>query len=232
MTQQELNALLDRPITIPIMVMKNTFPNNIPYQQLTNIEQTGFTFTGRELLHAIGSKTASLPSSNQDECINAAYLYAHLLDFQGQNFGYKTTVDIDSDLQTNRSNEIGIGMGCLIAHKIFNTNWDSLESIVGRGRRFDYRANIPGQVYVYEFKGTKHRGNQNAQINSGLTKKNVMHHRNESYDVELIVSTHLGLSNQEPRIVLADPPFEGFKAEFSEDANVLYRLRHLARIKK
>lgn len=230
MTQQELNTILDSSFTIPVVVKNETFPNNTPYQQLDNISNTGFSFTGRELLHAIGSKTASLPSSNLDECVNAAYLYAHLLDFQGQNLGYKTTVDIDSDLQTNRSNEIGIGVGCLLANKLFNVDWDTLESIKGQGKRFDYRATNPGQDYAYEFKGTKHRGKQNEQVENGIAKKTEMHQRNENYDVELIISTHLGLSNQTPRIILADPPFQGFKDEFTEEADMLYRLRHLSRI--
>ena len=230
MTQQELNAILDSNFTIPVVIKNETFPNNTPYQQLDNFLNNGFTFTGRELLHAIGSKTASLPSSNLDECVNAAYLYAHLLDFQGQNLGYKTTVNIDSDLQTNRSNEIGIGVGCLIANKIFNVAWDTLEPIKGQGKRFDYRATNPGQNHAYEFKGTKHRGKQNEQVENGINKKVEMHQRNENYDVELIISTHLGLSNQIPRIILADPPFQGFKDEFTEDADMLYRLRHLSRI--
>lgn len=230
MTPQQLNALLDTSFTIPVVIRNDTFPNNTPYQQLNNLAQTGFSFTGRELLHAIGSKTASLPASNQDECVNAAFLYAHLLDFQGQHLGYKQTVNIDSDLQTNRSNEIGIGIGCLVANKLFNVSWDTLESIKGQGKRFDYRAIDPGHRHVYEFKGTKYRGKQNEQIDNGLVKKTEMHQRNETYDVELIVSTHFGFSDQEPRIILADPPFQGFKDEFTEEAEMLYRLRHLSRI--
>lgn len=230
MNQQELNALLDTSFTIPVIVRTDTFPDDTPYQQLNNIIHNGFSFTGRELLHAIGSKTASLPANNQDECVNAAYLYAHLLDFQGQNLGYKTTIAIDSDLQTNRSNEIGIGVGCLIANKVFNVNWDTLESIKGQGKRFDYRATDFGHNHAYEFKGTKHRGKQNEQIESGLLKKSEMHQRDETYDIELIISTHLGYSDQMPRIILADPPFQGFKDEFTEDADMLYRLRHLSRI--
>jgi hypothetical protein len=230
MTQQELNVILDTSFTIPVLVRNETFPNNIPYQQLNNITNNGFSFTARELLHAIGSKTASLPTSNLDECVNAAYLYSHLLDFQGQNLGFKTTVNIDSDLQTNRSNEIGIGVGCLLANKLFNVDWDTLESIKGQGKRFDYRATNLGQNYAYEFKGTKHRRKQNKQVENGIAKKTEMHQRNENYDVELIISTYLGFSNQIPRIVLADPPFQGFKNEFTEDADMLYRLRHLSRI--
>lgn len=230
MTQQELDALLDTSFTIPVEIRSDTFQNNTPYPQLANLEQTGFEITGRELLHAIGSKTASIPANYQDECINSAYKFVHLLDFQGQNIGYKTTINIGSDLQTNTSNEIGIGVGCLIANKLFDVDWDKLEPIIGQGMRFDYRATKPGQNYVYEFKGTKHRGNQNGQINNGLAKKAEMHNRNESYDVELVISAHLGFSNQPPRIILADPPFEGFKNEFTKEAETVYRLRHLARI--
>ncbi|MCK5051093.1 MAG: hypothetical protein KAS53_05110 [Candidatus Cloacimonetes bacterium] len=230
MTQEEINILLDTTHKIPVVLRNETFPNNTPSNQLSAIAQNGFSFTGRELLHAIGSKTASLPSSNQDECVNAAILYAHILDFQSHNLGYKTTINIDSDLQTNRSNELGIGVGCLIANKIFNVDWDTLESIRGLGRRFDYRATRPQQKYVYEFKGTKYRYNQKTQIDDGLNKKKVMHERKESYDVELIISTHIGFSNETPRIIIADPPFEGLEYEFTEDAELLYRLRHLSRI--
>jgi hypothetical protein len=230
MTIDQLNTVLDTTYTIPVVIRNITFPNNTPYQELHNLDHTGFSFTVRELLHVIGSKTASLPSSEQDECVNSAFLYAHLLDFQGQYLGYKPSVIMDSDLQTNRSNEIGIGIGCLIANKIFNVSWDTLESIKGQGKRFDYRATNPTQRQVYEFKGTKHRAKQSEQITNGLLKKGEMHNRNESYDVELIISTHLGFSNQEPRIVVADPHFEGFKGNFTEEAELLYRLRHLSRI--
>lgn len=230
MTQQELQTLLDKSFTIPVDIDNATFPNNTPYQQINALNQTGFTFTARELLHAIGSKTAALPANNQDECVNAAYLYSHILDFSGQNLGYKTDLVMDSDLQTNRSNEIGIGIGCLLANKQFNVNWDTLESIKGQGKRFDYRATNVGQNYAYEFKGTKHRGKQNEQIQNGLEKKTEMHNRNENYDVELIISTFLGPANQQPRIILADPPFQGFEDEFTEDAETIYSLRHLSRL--
>ncbi|MBS4027390.1 MAG: TMF family protein [Ignavibacteriales bacterium] len=230
MTQQELNKLLETTFTIPVEIRLNTFPNDTPYPQIANLQQTGFEISARELLHAIGSKTASLPANYQDECINSAYKFLHLLDFEGEHLGYKTIINIGSDLQTNTSNEIGIGFGCLIANKLFNVDWDTLEPILGHGMKFDYRATNPGQNYVYEFKGTKHRKKQNEQIGNGLDKKNEMHNRNESYDVELIVSAHLGYSNQEPRIILADPKFHGFENEFTEEAKIIYRLRHLARI--
>ena len=111
MTQQELQILLDKTFTIPVVIENNTFPDNTPYEQINTLDETGFTFTARELLHAIGSKTAALPANNKDECINAAYLYSHILDFTGQNLGYRNDLVMDSDLQTNRSNEIGIGIG-------------------------------------------------------------------------------------------------------------------------
>lgn len=230
MNTQQLNQALDSIFTIPVVIKNATFPNNQPYQQISHLSQTGFSFTGKELLHAIGCKTASLPSSSRDESISAAYLYTHLLDFQGQYLGYKAAIEIDSDLQTNRSNEIGIGLGCLIASKLFNVDWDTLESIKGQGKRFDYRATAPGQNYAYEFKGTKHRGKQAEQVQNGITKKGEMHARNERYDVELIISAHLNYSNIEPRIILADPPFEGYSGEFTEQANLFYQLRHYSRI--
>ncbi len=230
MTQQELDRLLDTNFTIPVEIRTATFPNNTPYPQLNNIDQTGLEITARELLHAIGSKTAALPANYQDDCIHSAFKFLHLLDFEGENLGYKATINLGSDLQTNTSNEIGVGVGCLVASKLFNVDWDTLEAVAGRGVRFDYRATNPGQNYVYEFKGTKHRRNQIRDIASGLSKKETMHNRNEQYDVELIVSTHFGNSNEPPRIILADPPFEGFQNEFTEEAGIVYRLRHLARI--
>ena len=230
MTTRELNQILNHSFNIPVSIRNNTFPNNQPYAAISNLSVTGFSFTGKELLHSIGCKIASLPASNRDESIRAAQLYAHLLDFEGPYLGYKPTVEIDSDLQTNRSNEIGIGIGCLIASKHFNVNWDTLEPIKGKGKRFDYRATDPNQNYAYEFKGTKHRGKQREQIDNGLSKKADMHSRNERYDVELIISAHLNYSNVEPRIILADPPFEGYKNEFTEQADLFYRLRHYSRI--
>jgi hypothetical protein len=226
----QINQLLNKTFNIPVEIRHNSFPNNNPYAAIANLENTGFSFTGKELLHAIGSKIASLPSSNRDESIRSAYLYINLLDFNGPYLGYNQNVSIDTDLQTNRSNEIGIGIGCLIANKIFNVNWDTLEPIKGNGKRFDYRATNPGQNYVYEFKGTKHRSKQNEQITNGISKKVDMHNRNENYDVELIISAHLNYSNFEPRIVLADPPFDGFENAFSERSELLYQLRHYSRI--
>lgn len=228
MTQNELNFLLDKSFTIPVEIKLDSFPNNSPYQQIANIEH--INITPRELLHAIGSKTAALPANNRDECVNSAYLYTHILDFEGEHLGYKPNLNMDSDLQTNRSNEIGIGIGCLVANKLFDVNWDTLESVKGQGKRFDYRATTPGQNYVYEFKGTKYLSKQKEQIENGIIKKDAMHNRNESYDVELIVSTCFDSSNKSPKIIFADPPFEGYENEFSPEAEIIYHLRHLARI--
>lgn len=72
MTQQELQNLLDKSFTVPVVIQEATFPNNLPYQQISQLAQTGFTFTVRDLLHAIGSKTAALPANNQDECLNVS----------------------------------------------------------------------------------------------------------------------------------------------------------------
>ncbi len=230
MTTAELQLVIHKPFTIPVTILNSSFANNTPYDQLSNLSQTGFSFTPSELLHAIGSKTACLPASNYDACINSAFLYANILDFEGPHIGYKRGLDIDSDLQTNRSNEIGIGIGCLLAHKAFNVDWATLESIRGAGKRFDYRGTNPGQNYAYEFKGTKHRSKQTSQIQNGIAKKTQMHLNNISYEVVLIISTYFSSSDNQPRIVLADPPFEGFEKEFTEEAQLSYSLRHLSRL--
>jgi len=230
MTPDQLQLLLNKQFTIPVEIRNDTFANNRPYRQINRLGQTGFTFTGKELLHAIGSKTAALPANNMDDCINSAYLYANILDFDGANFGYKPNLDMDSDLQTNRSNEIGIGIGCLLANKQFNIDWDTLESIKGLGKRFDYRGKKRNRKHAYEFKGTKYRQKQNSQIESGVEKKLEMHARAENYDVELIISTFLGSSDQEPRIILADPPFDGYSGEYNRVSEIVYSFRHLSRL--
>lgn len=70
-TQQQLDACLDRQHTIPVVISPDgPLPaENHAYDSIRNLPQTGFTFTPRELLHAIGCKTAALPSSATDECI-------------------------------------------------------------------------------------------------------------------------------------------------------------------
>ena len=62
-------------------------------------------------------------------------------------------------------------MMCLIAERYFGIPWDQLGPLPGQGKRFDYRG-ITGQLQcIFEAKGTSHSANQNAQINSGLDKK-------------------------------------------------------------
>jgi hypothetical protein len=108
------------------------------FNTLQNAVTTGFSFRPIDLLHAIGSKTAALPSSMRDECIQSAAVFIYILEFDGTTLAFRS--DLDSDLQTPRSQEIGIGMMCLIAGTCFSVPWDQLESIPGPGRRFDYRA--------------------------------------------------------------------------------------------
>lgn len=177
MTQAELDAALDRVHVIPIEV-SNQAPlpaTNTAYDPVRNLQQTGFQITARELLHAIGSKTAALPSTAQDDCLRASLLYTYVLDLTSQYLRFKS--GLDSDLQTPRSQEIGIGMMCLLANRCFNVPWDQLGSLPGRGLRFDYRGQHNGFDGIFESKGTSYRSNQNGQIDHGIQKKEAHHIR-------------------------------------------------------
>lgn len=124
-------------------------------------------------------------------------------------------------------------MTCLIANRFFNINWDQLGPIPGRGKRFDYRAPIvngnEGKA-IFEAKGTKYIHNQISQISHGIEKKEAHHSRGEHFDVELIISTHIGIRGDEPRILIADPKFEKNDLAFSPESNKFYKYRHYARV--
>lgn len=232
LSQQEIDLYLDMEYTVPMEIYEDApIPqNNGFYSELLRATNEGFSFTARELLHAIGCKTATLPMNDMDSCLKSAHLYLHILDFNAETICFKP--NIESDLQTNRSNEIGIGMTCLIANRFFNVNWDQLESIPsGRGKRFDYRAPIEnGGKAIFESKGTKYFHKQNSQISNGIEKKEQLHSRGEHFDVELIISTHIGIRGDEPRILIADPKFEKNDLAFSPESNRLYQYRHYARV--
>jgi hypothetical protein len=125
MSQARLDAALDRQHTIPV-VLSNIAPltDSPTYDPIRTLANTGLTITLRELIHAIGSKTAALPSSQTDDCINAAMLYTHVLDLNSPYIRLKD--GINSDLITPRSQELGIGITCLIAKQCFNVPWDQL----------------------------------------------------------------------------------------------------------
>ena len=229
-TQQQLDACLDRQHTIPVVISPDgPLPaENHAYDSIRNLPQTGFTFTPRELLHAIGCKTAALPSSATDECIKAAWLYTHILDLESDSLAFQGTYG--SDLQTPRSQEIGIGMMCLLSEKYLNIPWDQLGPLPGVGKRFDYRGANGGYEAILECKGTSDRGKQLPQIANGLDKKSAHHDRGEHFDIELIVSSYIGHGGEQPRIFLADPDKSSLRELYERGDKRFYRLRHYCRV--
>lgn len=229
-TQAQLDAGLDRQHTIPVEISTDgPLPvGNHAYDGIRNLSQTGFTFTPRELIHAIGCKTASLPSSSVDECIKAAWLYTHIFDLESPHLAFQGTYG--SDLQTARSQEIGIGMMCLISEKHLNIPWDQLGPLPGVGKRFDYRGANGGYEAILESKGTSHRGYQQTQIADGFDKKNAHHNREEQFDIELIVSSFIGHGGVQPRIILADPDKSSLRELYERGDKRFHRLRHYCRV--
>lgn len=228
-SQNELDNLLDREHTIRVEISpENPLPHNDAYAGLLPLAQTGFTFTPRQLLHAIGCKTAALPASANDECIKAALLYTHILDLEGNHLSFQG--DFGSDLQTARSQEIGIGFTCLLAQQYFGIPWDQLGPIPGQGKRFDYRGVANGRDCIFEAKGTSYLNNQASQIEHGVDKKNVIHQGGEHFDVELVISTYIGRQNGAPRIILADPDKSSLKKLADRGDERYYRLKHYCRV--
>jgi len=230
MTQQELDQALDRPRNLPVEISaEGPLPvANSAYDPIRGLPATGFEYTARELLHAIGSKTAALPSSAQDDCLRASLLYTFILDLSDDEIFFKPSND--SDLKTPRSQEIGIAFTCLVASRYFGVPWDQLGSLPGRGRRFDYRGTNNGFDGIFESKGTGYRGNQAGQIDHGLKKKNAHHARGERFDVELIISACIGTRPTSGRLVIADPDFDDLAEIFDAADNRFFRLRHYTRI--
>lgn len=229
-TEADLNVALDRQHTINVQVSRRApLPDGqASYDPIRELERDGFQVTIRELLHAIGSKTAALPSSARDECLRASLLYTYVLDLDRQNLCFKT--GMDSDLQTPRSQEVGIGMMCLLAGRAFGVPWDQLGGLPGRGLRFDYRGQVNGFDGIFESKGTSHRSNQNGQIDHGIEKKEAHHQRGDRFDVELIISTFVGRGNQRPRILVGDPDFDELAKIYEQADKRFFRLRHYSRV--
>lgn len=229
-SQADLDRYLDHIHTVNVEI-SHAGPlrqANQAYDVIRNLPETGFSFTPRELLHAIGCKTAAIPASEQDECLKSALLYTYILDlrapflcFQG-NYG--------SDLQAARSQEIGIAFMCLLAGRFFNIPWDQLGSLPGRGKRFDYRG-INGHLdCIFECKGTSHIGYQSTQIHNGIAKKDAHHARKEHFDVELIICSFIGHYGDRPKILLADPDKRSFKELYARGDDRYYRLKHYCRV--
>lgn len=231
MTQQELDYYLDKRRIIPVEVdTRAPIPSNkTQYNPIRNLSQTGFDFTVRELLHAIGSKTTALPKSKVDECLCSAYLYTQILDLTSTDLCYKHTL-FGSDLLTVRSQEIGIGFMSLIADKYFNIPWDTLSYIPGQGKRFDYIGNTTISNCIFEAKGTSSRSTQPSQITSGIEKKDEIHNSGNFFDIELIVSTCIGNRGERPRILIADPNMSVYKELFIKADNNFRKMKHYAKV--
>lgn len=204
--------------------------NTPAYLPLANIAKTGFEFRFADLLHAIGCKTANLSSSDSKKARNAAQLYAHILRMNPA--GHLVTKGgVDPDLRTPRSQEIGIGLTCLVARHYWRFTLDSLEPIRGRGKRFDYRAKKRGLTGIFEAKGSSSTTTQTKQVTNGLVKKRAHHARGETHDIELIVASLVGSgAAARNRLVLADPFFDEPEWHYSDEGDRFYRIRHYSRV--
>lgn len=229
MTQVELDAALDRTWNISVEVSPLApIPDAPVYDPVRQIVENGFPITLRELLHAIGIKTANLPANQQDAAINASLKYLHLLDLDGGDLSFLPFED--TDLITTQSQETGIGIMCLLARRLYHIPWDQIEPLPAPGLRFDYRGRQNGFSGIFESKGTRNRSTQNSQIRHGLRKKQAHHNRGDVFDVELIISTHIGWQNTAPRILVGDPSFDRLAEIYRETDDSFFRLRHYARV--
>lgn len=228
-SQEELDRLLDREHTIRVEVSpENPLPHNAAYADILSLAQTGFTFTPRQLLHAIGNKTVAIPVNAHDQAAQYALLYANILDLQGDHLSFRGSYDLD--LKSARSQEIGIAFMCLIAQRYFGIPWDQLGSLPSVGKRFDYRGEGNGIQCIFEAKGTSRLDSQRSQIADGIEKKEAHHNNGEHFDVELIVSSYIGWDNGAPRIILADPDKSSYRELYSRGDKRYYRLKHYCRV--
>lgn len=228
-TQAQLNTALDRIWNINVEVSPLApLPETNVYDPVRQIVENGFPITLRELLHAIGVKTANLPANQRDAAINASLKYLHLLDLDGDNLGFLPFDD--TDLITTQSQETGIGIMCLLARRLYQISWDQIEPLPAPGLRFDYRGRQNGFAGIFESKGTRNRATQNSQIRHGLRKKQAHHERGDTFDVELIISTHIGWQNTAPRILIGDPSFDRLAEIYRDTDESFFRLRHYARV--
>jgi hypothetical protein len=228
-SQEELEKHLSRRYTLPVEISPVApLPKNSAYRGIRALTKTGFKFSLRELLHIVGSKTVNLPSSFEDECVRSAQALLRAVDLQQQHLAFRN--DIPSDFQTPRSQEVGVGISCLIAMNILKIPVDSLEPIPKTGMRFDYFGARKGLTCMLESKGTKYRYTQSDQIEHGVEKKQAHHNEGERFDVELICSTAVGIGQQKPRILLGDPITQIGEWLISDQARVFVRLRHYSRL--
>jgi hypothetical protein len=234
MTQTDLDRNLDRQHNINVEI-SSEYPlsqENHAYDPVRILPTSGFQITPRELLHAIGCKTAAIPSSQKDECVKNAWLFTNVLNLSSPHLSIndEKAKAFGSDNLQSRSKELGIGFLCLIAEKYFNVPWDRLEPIGGNERRFDYQGKSEQLNCIFEAKGTSNRIRQPNQIRDGYDKKTAHHERQEFFDVELIISTAIERNGRLPRIIIADPDFSSWKDRFLLTDDRYYRLRHYCRI--
>lgn len=231
LTQSLLDATLDRARSLPVSLHAAAPPSsqNKVYAPVHDLVRTTFSFTLRELLHATGCKLASVPQREQDEAVRSAYLYLKILDHTRNDLGFAR--HIESDLLTNRSMELGIGLACLLVWKCWRIPWDQLAPIPGPGKRCDYRGvTASGLKAVFEAKGATRRSTQQRQIRHGLEKKAAHHARRQRFDIELVISLLIQKLSIGSAVVVADPPFDVPEDTFAPWSEKHFRLRHWAKL--
>lgn len=230
--QETLDALLSKEVRLPIDLAQHAEPPRTPpYAPLFELQKNGLKFTLRSLFHAIGCKTARLSMREQEEAVHSAYLFTKVLDLRRNDIGIsKDHLGYDSDLLGNRSNEIGIGVACLLAWEVWRAPWDQMEPIPGSKSRFDFRAKIGDLRAIFEAKGASNQATHKKQIEDGLRKKREHHKRSEHFDIELIIATHLASYGEGSRITVADPPFLVPEWAFTSFGDNFFAHRHWARV--
>lgn len=227
--QEYFDSLLDRVHNVPVKTHRDgPIPTNAIYGPVRSIVQNGISFSPRELIHAIGCKMINLPAHREDEGLSFALAYTEALDLESPYLVYKKGIGYGSDFQTLYSMGIGVGMTCLVASKCLGVPFDQLEPIPGRGTRFDYRGQSRNLKCIFESKGTSHKGNQSSQVKNGIDKKAILKKRRARFDIGLVISTFVGMKPEAPRLLIADPEYEGIA--FRNDNEKYYRLRHFARV--
>jgi hypothetical protein len=229
-SQRELDHILERDRVMPILPDEEgripaESPSYLPIRQLI---RPGLPFTFRTLLHAVGCKLSAIRVADHQECLNAAHWLTHHLDLASHVIHVRRFPE--SDIVPIVSQMLGIGFTCLLASNAWGFAWDQLAPIVGRGKRFDYRAIGNGVTARFEAKGTRSITNQKAQIRDGLTKKAVERSSGYRPDVHLIVSAFVGYAPSRSRLRIADPGEDVDDWSFTPESNSFYSLRHFARV--
>src|SRR5690242_14727431 len=110
-SKEEKPIPMTATIRLPVSVDdRGPIPRDQVYAPINRIGRTGFSFKFIDLLHAIGCKTASLPSSEKAECVSCAYLFTKILHLNDETGDIYSKELHDPDIQTPRSQELGIGV--------------------------------------------------------------------------------------------------------------------------